>query len=65
MSLPKRKEALNAVKPTPRKKEVCFYCGLEGEMNLHILDGNDVKNTLAFHDSACFNAYEKELGNIE
>lgn len=48
-----------------REVEQCAYCLEVGEMNLHVLDGDDVNDTLAFHDSVCFNAYEKEQGHIE
>jgi len=61
----KRENALEAAKPVERDVEQCVYCGLVGEMNLHVLDGEDVKQTLTFHDSACYNAYEKEQGHIE
>lgn len=60
----KRRDALTAAKPKKRDVEQCAHCGLVGEMNLHTTDLEDkpgaVEVRMAFHDSACYNAWVKE-----
>lgn len=60
----KRKDALEAAKTASRDAEQCTYCSEVGEMNLHTTDlediGEAVEVKMAFHDSACYNAWMKE-----